>query len=152
MDLFQQIVVSLTLPGLFYDLPGTFEDIQLGKVADNGIPRATLGSDRKPVFNSTVNHPTVTSASTFAKWFNRVSGFNIPIKRNLTLQNTVANPNTFALTQTNWYPLAGAGLGNDAAGKNNYFTFELHMVFTYLGYETFTFTGNDDIFVFINNK
>jgi fibro-slime domain-containing protein len=42
--------------------------------------------------------------------------------------------------------------GNQGSNHNFSFTVEIHTVFTYSGGETFHFSGDDDVFVYIDNK
>ena len=56
-----------------------------------------------------------------------------------------------------FFPLDGRGwndeyTADDGKQHNFSFTFELHTTFEYMSGETFTFIGDDDVFVFIDKK
>jgi fibro-slime domain-containing protein len=132
---------------------------------DKGIVTANLGTDGKPVYARATGGTTTTTGKTeFDQWYNDVPDVNMTYLLGLHfVQN--GSVVTFAATIKNtgvpnvsYFPLDGQGfpgdeaLGNDGKKHNFSFTTEIHTSFTYNGGETFTFQGDDDVFVFINGQ
>lgn len=137
-----------------------------------GIPTTTLGADKQPVFNATQN--CTANAGTFFHWFHDTPGVNqVILGRKLRLFQSgaayVFNSTTDNVTTANincgngtavtcqsqggFWPLNGLGFGNWAAtGKNFHFTSEVRFPFTYAGGETLSFTGDDDVFVYVGGR
>jgi fibro-slime domain-containing protein len=132
-----------------------------------GIVLSTLGADQKPVYG---NHPSGTLTTHgkmwFDQWYNDTPGVNIhvqyPVKLTLSptgacgydsLVSGVPTPGT--TMALGWFPIDDGTpyatmFGNQGEPHNYSFTTELHTVFTYNGGETFSFSGDDDVFVFID--
>ena len=132
-----------------------------------GIVASTLGADGKPVFGfpTDPNAGTHTQAD-FDEWYHDTPGVNMTylVALELTTTNGVStfsasinNPGN--LPNSSYFPLDNAGFGNQTQylpqgcpNHNFSFTTEIHTSFVYQGTETFTFKGDDDVWVFINNQ
>ncbi|MBN2803627.1 MAG: fibro-slime domain-containing protein [Deltaproteobacteria bacterium] len=117
---------------------------------NNSSVEMTLGADQKPVASDSNNTLLET------EWYHNIDGVNMPFAVDLWLEPV---GDTFVFDSANFFPIDNFGFpdiysccDNNGCPHNFHFTTEMHTKFKYNGGEEFTFIGDDDVFVFINNQ
>lgn len=138
----------------FSDAHPDFEDGISGVVT--GLVSTTLGADGKPSFVAAPGAGAITSASTFNQWYNDVPGVNLGAKLLLDFTETAPGSGVFSYTGPTapgaFFPIDGLLLGNEGRDHNFHFTMEINTTFTYQTGQTFSFTGDDDLWVYIDDR
>lgn len=124
-----------------------------------GLVQAMLASDQKPVYTGICekkgktsqcpNDQQTTTKANFDEWYRYTANVNKPYVLYLSLE---PNNGTLTFQSHAYFPLDSAGWGNQGRNHNFHFTTEIHTQFQYNGGETFRFIGDDDVWVFVNNK
>ncbi|MCY2977661.1 MAG: putative Ig domain-containing protein [Planctomycetota bacterium] len=127
-----------------------FEDGISGYVA--GLVAPSLGPDGKPVWVGPNGNGAISSSESFYQWFNDVPSTNVSTNIELPLEETSTGSGLFQYVSGSFFPIDGQLFGNEGFGHNYHFTLQTHSEFTYRGGEVFSFTGDDDIWVYINNQ
>ncbi|MGZ3453636.1 MAG: fibro-slime domain-containing protein [Polyangiales bacterium] len=140
------------LTGVLRDFKDDHPDFEkyTSDTGEKGILADTLDADDKPVHVAVGATELTSSRANFDQWYRNVPGVNMNSLFELTLKPMGGG--VFVFDDEEFFPLDGKGFGNQGREHNFHFTFELHTEFSYKGGEVFTFTGDDDLWVFINKK
>jgi len=125
------------------DFGTAITELQKGLVLDE------IGAHGKPILGPDIARGNIQSPQSFAQWYEATPGVNMPYFLELFLE---PNGDKFTFASNGFFPVDNVGFGNEYLDHNYHFTFELHIRFLYKGGEIFEFTGDDDLWVFINGR
>lgn len=142
------------LIAIIRDFPGSHPDMEayLANFPTKGIVAQPLGANGKPIFAAT--QAQLTSAATFAEWYETIAGVNQEFEIVLPLVDN--GDGTVGYDDDAFFPVDGQGFGNEgyvdyqSQSHNFHFTTEIHTAFMYEPGQTFSFSGDDDLWMFID--
>jgi fibro-slime domain-containing protein len=139
------------LTAVLRDFRADHPDMEANIATVRGLVETDLGADGKPVYAPDGPTEATAGEAEFDQWYRDVDGVNLRFEMPLVLDETA--PGVFVFSDDNFFPLDGLGWpGEEIQGHNFHFTTEIQGTFEYRGGEVFTFTGDDDVFVFVNGK
>lgn len=145
---------TISLTGTIRDFNADFKWFE-GAIdgLQTGLLKTTLnGTTKDPerTIKTTASMPDGQGIQSFSNWYNN-SVYSMAANHTITL-NQVGSTNVYSYDSSSFFPIDNQLFGNEGRAHNYHFTYELHTDFTYQGGETFTFTGDDDLWVYINNQ
>jgi fibro-slime domain-containing protein len=141
---------SITLDATIRDFVASHPDFQGAIRNDRGFVATPIGEDRKPVYAGGAGTRTTSGAARFDQWYNDVPGVNMDVSYDLVL--TDIGGGLYQYKDTSFFPIDGLLLGDEGRVHNYLFTMELHCQFTYEPGQSFSCSGDDDVFVFIDDR
>ena len=133
--------------------PTTQPDFEAGYKPglDKGIVADTLGADDTPDYAGMPRTQSTSGVANFRLWYHDAP-INLAAPLDLQLSPAKDAPGQFVYDDHAFFPIDDQLLGNEGRNHNFHFTLQASTSFEYRGGEVFAFSGDDDMWVFVNRK
>ncbi len=139
------------IPVVIRDFHDSHPDFEGNIGSEKGIVENTLGLDGRPVYaHGEEGTHTTSGMNNFKQWYKNTAGINTSISTQLEMREI--NPGFWQYSNSRFFPIDGQGFGNEGNHHNYHFTLETHLKFFYVQGGSFSFRGDDDLWIFINGK
>jgi len=145
---------TLDLTGTVRDFLAAHPDFEatIGGL-EQGAIESTLDAQGKPVLSAQgLGSSQFSTQADFAQWYRDVPGVNQATSLTLTLNETAPGSGIFQYSNNNFFPIDGQLLGNEGRSHNYHFTYEIAGTLSFNPSDSFAFTGDDDLWVFVDGK
>lgn len=140
----------MSLSGTIYDHTIDEADFQDGiSGLRYGMVSSTLGTDGLPEYIGVNGYGAVDSTETFDNWWTADKG-----SKSITIDLNETSPGSglYSYGSSAFFPIDGELSGNEGLAHNYHFSMHLEGQTSFTALDTFNFTGDDDLWVFIDGK
>lgn len=142
---------TIELNGIIRDFSSDHPDFE-GAITglQTGCVQNLLGNNGTPLASNSSSNCAI---SQLEDWYSDTHPSCFFKTHTITLDNGQTNPGgVYLIEDNNFFPIDNELDGNEGRSHNYHFTFEARFMFAYQAGQTVAFHGDDDVWIFVNNK